>query len=109
MTTTIADLPKHTSATPTITIYGPYDCPNCQTAIDLFTRKNIAYTKVDLESGDANHTYVTQELGYATAPVIVVEFVDHDPVHWGGARNDMLTVLVRVLARIDTADASQAS
>lgn len=42
------DLPQTARVLPTITIYGPRDCPNFDKAIQLFERKGIAYTKIDL-------------------------------------------------------------
>lgn len=93
--TTIADLPKTAATMPTITVYGPPQCPNCDRATTLLARKGVAHTKVDIEAGDAHHRYVTEELGYAAAPVITVE-LDHRTVHWGGHRMDLLMALSRL-------------
>lgn len=78
---------------PVITIYGPEQCPNCQRAIDLFTRKDIPYTKVTIAPGEETYRWVTDELGYTVAPVITVDIPGHDLIHWGGHRMDMLTAL----------------
>lgn len=103
--TTMEDLPKAATAMPTITIYGPVICPNCQKATNLLDRHGIPYTKIDLEPGDKNHCYVKDELGYETAPVITVAFDDRT-VHWGGHRLDMLMALKRLCAQVITAQPS---
>ncbi|MFI9629260.1 glutaredoxin family protein [Streptomyces sp. NPDC052042] len=95
MTTTSQDIPKTTHSVPEIKIFGPHECPNCGTAMKLFDRHGIDYTKIDLEAGDENHRYVTEDLGYLQAPVIVVE-LGRKTVHWGGHRMDMLMALVRL-------------
>ncbi|MGW0881326.1 glutaredoxin family protein [Streptomyces sp. NPDC002671] len=96
--TTGSDLPRTTHAMPTITIYDPRECPNCDATMKLFDRRGIAYSKIDLGPGDANHRHVTDKLGYQQAPVIVVDFQSHRTVHWGGHRMDMLTALTRLCA-----------
>ncbi|MEU9267225.1 glutaredoxin family protein [Streptomyces sp. NPDC048251] len=72
--TTSSDLPKTTHAMPTITIYGPHECPNCEKAMKHFDRCGITYTKIDLEPGDSSHRHVTEKLGYEQTPVITVGF-----------------------------------
>ncbi|WP_182263959.1 glutaredoxin family protein [Paenarthrobacter ureafaciens] len=86
---------------PKITIYGPAECPNCDKAKNLFDRQQptVQYTKVDIEQGDENHRHITEVLGYAQAPVIVVELASGRTVHWGGHRPDMLTALVRLCTK----------
>lgn len=96
-TTMLADLPKVISAEPTITIYGPHDCPNCDKAMVALDRQKIDFIKIDLEDGDANHFYVKHTLGYDTAPVIIVSFGDFDDVVWGGHRLDMLMGLMKLI------------
>lgn len=97
--TTMKDLPRQASTPPTVTIYGPHDCPNCDKAMQLFDRRGVAYRKIDLEQGDENHVYVKQTLGYETAPVIIVELENGRKVHWGGHRQDMLTALVQLCTK----------
>lgn len=99
MNLTIDDIPKTTSAMPTITIYGPHECPNCDQLMKNFDRAEVPYTKVDIEPGDENYQHVTQDLGYREAPVVIVEFADHRTVHWGGRRLDMPTKIKRLVTR----------
>lgn len=95
---TIADFPQTLYQAPTITIYGPEECPNCDKAASLFTRKNIEFTKINIAEGDENHRFVKDQLGYQVAPVIIVEF-ERRIIHWGGHRQDMLTGLVNLCTR----------
>ncbi|MCX8452905.1 MULTISPECIES: glutaredoxin family protein [Micrococcaceae] len=99
--TTIGDLPRTAHTAPKITIYGPAECPNCDKAKSLFDRHQPAmqYTKIDIEQGDENHRHITEDLGYAQAPVIVVKLASGRTVHWGGHRQDMLTALVRLCTK----------
>ena len=74
--------------------------------MSLFDRNKIAYTKITVEPGDANHRFITQELGYVTAPVIVVTFTsgaNPHTVHWGGHRMDLLTATKSMVANIRAA------
>ncbi|MDX3275566.1 MULTISPECIES: glutaredoxin family protein [Streptomyces] len=103
------DLPRTMRVLPTITIYGPHDCPNCDKAIQLFDGKGIAYTKVDLEPGDENHRHVTEKLGYQQTPVITVKLEGQRTVHWGGHRMDVLMALGRLCAEGVASDHKEAS
>lgn len=93
------DFPQQLHQRPIITIYGPHDCPNCDKATQLFDRKQIHYTKIDIVAGDSNHRFVKDELGYQTAPVIIVDFDETTRIHWGGHRMDMLMGLARFMAK----------
>ncbi|MBK3640168.1 hypothetical protein JHN46_05755 [Streptomyces sp. MBT33] len=103
------DLPQTARVLPTITIYGPRDCPNFDKAIQLFERKGIAYTKIDLEPGDENHRHVTEKFGCQQTPVITVKLEGQRTVHWGGHCMDMLMALVRLCAEGVASDHKEAS
>lgn len=96
---TLSDLPKELHALPRITIYGPTICPKCKQAMNQFDSKNLAYTKIDIEPGDSNYTFITKKLGAQSAPVIVVEFDDEHSIHWSDHRMDMLMGLTRLCAK----------
>lgn len=93
---TIADMPKQTAEPPVITVYGPADCPMCEQATALLTRHSITHTKIDITPGDEHHRFVTEELGYTRAPVIVIDYADHPRMTWGGHRLDLLMATVRL-------------
>ncbi|MHA7299380.1 glutaredoxin family protein [Pseudarthrobacter sp. MDT1-22] len=62
-----------------IVLYSKPGCQQCRLTAMSFDKARIAYTSIDLTSNDAALEYV-QDLGYAQAPVVVVD--DHH--HWSG-------------------------
>lgn len=70
----------------TITIYSkPYKsgCFQCDKTKDLFDSAGIGYTFVDITSNAADLEYISEELGYAQAPVVLVE-ISGTLNHWSG-------------------------
>lgn len=51
--------------------------------------KGVAYVEVNLRENEAAMTYVQDELGYSSAPVVVVEDETGDD-HWTGFRPDQV-------------------
>jgi glutaredoxin-like protein NrdH len=77
------------TATPAdYTVYTKPDCPNCEKTKDYFDSKGITYTSVDIMQVPAALEYITAELGYSQAPVVVNNSDDQD--HWSGLRRDKL-------------------
>lgn len=63
-----------------ITIYTKPGCFGCRKTSEKFTAAQVAFTEVDLTSEPAALEYVSEELGYSQAPVVVVD----DQFHWSG-------------------------
>jgi glutaredoxin-like protein NrdH len=63
-----------------ITIYTKPGCFGCRKTTEKFTEAHVVFTEVDLTAEPAALEYVTEELGYSQAPVIVVD----DQFHWSG-------------------------
>ena len=63
-----------------ITIYTKPGCFGCRKTAEKFTAAHVAFTEVDLTMEPAALEYVTEELGYSQAPVVVVD----DQFHWSG-------------------------
>lgn len=67
-----------------ITIYGKPDatCFGCKKTKDRFTAAGVEFVFIDitLAANAAALEYVTEELGYRQAPVVVVSDTDH----WAG-------------------------
>jgi glutaredoxin-like protein NrdH len=77
-----------TSSTPAeYTIYTKPDC-QCDETKAHFDRKGITYQAVDITEVPAAFAYITEELGYSQAPVVVNNSDDQD--HWAGLRRDKL-------------------
>lgn len=77
-----------TASTAAYTVYTKPGCPNCDRTMEYFDSKGITYTPVDITEVPAALEYITQELGYSQAPVIVNNSDDQD--HWSGLRRDKL-------------------
>lgn len=69
----------------TLTVYttGP-SCGKCRMTKIMLDAKKIPYVEVNINDNPDAYTYVTQDLGYSTAPVVVVD----DQDHWCDLRPD---------------------
>jgi glutaredoxin-like protein NrdH len=77
------------TASPTAyTVYTKPNCSQCDDTKAYFDRKGITYTAVDITEVPAALAYITEELGYSQAPVVVNNSDDQD--HWSGLRRDRL-------------------
>ncbi|MET3176393.1 UNVERIFIED_ORG: glutaredoxin-like protein NrdH [Arthrobacter sp. UYCu721] len=77
------------AASPTdYTVYTKPECPNCDRTKEYFDAKGITYMIVDITAVPAALEYITAELGYSQAPVVVNNTDDQD--HWSGLRRDKL-------------------
>lgn len=70
------------------TVYTKPQCPNCERTKEYFDSRGITYTLVDIAEVPAALEYITAELGYSQAPVVVNNSDDQD--HWSGLRRDKL-------------------
>ncbi|MFJ4268376.1 glutaredoxin family protein [Paenarthrobacter nicotinovorans] len=70
------------------TVYTKPQCPNCDRTKEYFDSKDITYTIVDITEEPAALEYISTELGYSQAPVVVNNTDDQD--HWSGLRRDKL-------------------
>lgn len=69
-------------------------CPKCTSTYDALDDKGIKYKVVDLKTDAKAFKFVTEELGYLGAPVVVTD-VDH----WSGYRADKIEELAQRLAK----------
>ncbi len=74
----------------TVTVYstGP-SCMQCTMTKHALDAKGVAYFEVNLRENAAAMAYVQDELGYSSAPVVVVEDGTGDD-HWTGFRPDQV-------------------
>ncbi|MCY0905799.1 glutaredoxin family protein [Arthrobacter sp. H14-L1] len=70
----------------TITLYSKPGCFGCRKTAEKFTAQGVPFREVDLTTTPAALEYVTEELGYSQAPIVVVD----DHFHWSGLRPDMI-------------------
>lgn len=64
----------------TITIYTKPGCFGCRKTAEKFDAAGIKTEEVDITETPAALAYITDELGYSQAPVVVVD----DEFHWSG-------------------------
>lgn len=83
--------PSRPHKLPTVTVYstGP-DCMQCNMTCRLFESLGVVVHRVELAEKEnaAAREYVTEDLGYSRAPVVVV---DGEPEnHWSGFQPDLI-------------------
>ena len=66
-----------------VTIYTQPGCFGCKKTEEKFKDAGVDYTLVDVTENPAALTYVKEELGYMSAPVVVVEDGTGQD-HWSG-------------------------
>lgn len=64
----------------TITIYTKPGCFPCRKTVEKFVAAGIDTRQVDITETPSALEYITGELGYSQAPVVVVD----DDFHWSG-------------------------
>lgn len=74
-----------------LTIYTkPAGCFQCSKTKDLFAAQGVPFLEVDITTNAAALEYVTAELGYAQAPVVL--FTNGSTVtHWSGLDPNRIT------------------
>lgn len=69
-----------------ITVYSKPRCVQCAATCRALDARGVTYEVVDLTVNADALAYVSDELGYAQAPVVVVSEQDH----WSGFRPDLI-------------------
>lgn len=72
-----------------ITVYGKPACMQCSMTYTALERAGLPHQVIDITENAAALAYVTEELGYSAAPVVVVD--DHN--HWAGFRPDLISLI----------------
>ncbi len=69
-----------------VTVYSTPNCMQCRMTYRALDQAGITYTVVDLTQNDAAREWITDDLGYSQAPIVVVT----DDDHWSGFRPDQI-------------------
>lgn len=74
----------------TVTVYstGP-TCQRCTLTKKALDKRGVRFIEVDLRDHPAARDYITEDLGYTEAPVVVVEDGTGQD-HWSGFRPDQI-------------------
>lgn len=76
-----------------VTVYTKPACPDCDRTKKFLTLAGVDYTPVDVTENPAALAYITDDLGYRAAPVIVVNYPDGETDHWAGTRPNKIQQL----------------
>jgi len=74
-----------------ITVYKKPACFGCTKTIEKFTAAGIEHVVVDVTESPDALAYITDDLGYQQAPVVVVS--EHD--HWSGLQPAQIDRVIR--------------
>lgn len=78
-----------------VTVYTTgTDSEPCKMTTDVLTKRGVPFTEVDIRENAAARVYVTEELGYTAAPVVVVEDGTGED-HWCDFRPDQIGRIAR--------------
>lgn len=80
----------------TVTVYSKPACPQCTMTYRALDSQGVTYEVVDVTEKPAALEFVTNELGYMAAPVVVVD--DEPENHWSGFRPDKIQQLTPTAA-----------
>lgn len=88
-----------------ITVYSKPGCVQCATTIRALERADLAFEVVDLTADAEALRHVTDDLGYAAAPVVEAHTVEGEAISWTGFRPDLIDELKTSRAQVsdDTA------
>jgi glutaredoxin-like protein NrdH len=76
-----------------VTLYSKPACVQCTATKRALDKKGFTYREVDLTKSDEALEYVTEELGYSMAPIVVVD----ENNHWSGFRPDHIEATATAL------------
>ncbi|KFF58416.1 glutaredoxin [Cryobacterium sp. MLB-32] len=74
-----------------VTVFSKPACVQCTMTYIALDKAGVTYTVVDVTENTAALEYVTEDLGYSAAPIVVVD--EHN--HWSGFRPDRITALAQ--------------
>lgn len=80
-------------STPVVTVYGKPACVQCNATYRALDRAGVSYAVVDVTQAPAVLEYITDDLGYSQAPVVVV--TEDEENHWSGFRPDKISQLAK--------------
>ncbi|MFK4298569.1 glutaredoxin-like protein NrdH [Arthrobacter sp. GAS37] len=81
----------------TITLYTkPAGCFGCTKTKQLLTEAGVPFQEVDITTDTAAFEYVTKELGYSQAPVVVAHGKDGTENRWSGLDKDRIDLVIAI-------------
>ena len=74
-----------------VTVFSKPACIQCTMTYKALDKAGVTYTVVDVTENAAALEYVTEDLGYSAAPIVVVN--EHN--HWSGFRPNRIAALAQ--------------
>jgi glutaredoxin-like protein NrdH len=56
-----------------VTVYTKYGCPQCDMTKRVLTSEGIEFETINVEDNEKAFTYIKEELGLSSMPVVIVE------------------------------------
>ena len=56
-----------------VTVYTKYGCPQCDMTKRVLTNEGIEFETINVEDNEQAFTYIKEELGLSSMPVVIVE------------------------------------
>lgn len=78
---------------PAVAVYTTPTCQGCPKTLRTLRDHNIPHTVVDLTQDKNAYTYVTQDLGYRQAPIVVV-YHRWELASWSGHNPDLIAEFI---------------
>lgn len=78
----------------TVTVYSKPRCVQCTATYRALDNAGVSYEVVDVTENAAAYEYVTGDLGYSQAPIVVVDEEDH----WSGFQPDQIARVAAAFA-----------
>lgn len=76
---------------PNVTVYSTPSCVQCKATYMALDKAGIEYEVIDLATDAESREMVTKDLGYSSAPVVIVEYADGTAEHWAGFQPAKIT------------------
>lgn len=78
---------------PLVTVYSKPACMQCEMTKRAFAKEGVEYRVVDITQSSQALEWITEDLGYAAAPVVFVEDGTGQS-HWSGFRPDRIKAAI---------------
>jgi glutaredoxin-like protein NrdH len=83
----------------TLVIYiKPTGCFGCDKTKQKFSEAGVEFTAVDITTNEQALAYITEELGYSQAPVVVYD-KDGSEDHWSGLNPTKIAQVIALNAK----------
>lgn len=76
-----------------ITVYSKPSCVQCDATYRALNKYGLEYESINVTQDEEALAFIRDELGYQSAPVVYVDDVNNEALHWSGYRPDRIKTL----------------